>query len=117
LPKENQTAINAFDWVKVAEEIGEKSLLSLSEINDFQVETLLVLVGIEGVDSYATNIENEVGTSKNEAEKIATEVIQKIFTPISDTIVENIKRAKKLKTQITSRILISFSLAETIRLL
>ena len=70
LPKETQEAINTFDWGSMAEEIGKKYLLSESEINDFQVETLLVLVGLEDGNLYALNIENNVGISKDEAIKI-----------------------------------------------
>lgn len=92
LPKEIQEAINAFDWVKVAEEIGKKYLLNESETNDFQVETLLVLVGLEDGDSYALNIEENVGTSRDEAVKMADEAFEKIFTPISNSIEENIKK-------------------------
>ena len=92
LPKEAQDMINSLDWGKITEEIGKKYLLSESEINDFQVETLLVLVGIENGDFYAQNIENEVGTSKAEAEKIANETLEKIFIPISNLLEENIKK-------------------------
>ena len=97
LPKENQQAINAFDWVKITEEIGKKYLLDESEINDFQVETLLILIGLEDPDSYARNIENEIGTSREKASEISEEVFQKIFIPINDLLVENIKKSEKIK--------------------
>ena len=97
LPKENQEVINAFDWVKITEEIGKKYLLGESEIGDLQVETILVLVGLEEPDSYTRNIENEVGTSRNEATKIAEQIFQKIFIPINDVLVENIKKSEKMK--------------------
>ena len=95
LPKENQEAINTFDWVNIAEEIGKKYLLDESEINDLQVETLLILIGLEDPDLYANNIENNVGTSKDEANKIAEEVIQKIFVPINGILIEDIKKRKR----------------------
>ncbi|OGI45827.1 hypothetical protein A2121_00710 [Candidatus Nomurabacteria bacterium GWB1_40_6] len=97
LPKENQEVINAFDWVKITEEIGKKYLLDENEINDLQVETLLVLVGLEEPDSFAKNIEDEVGTSKGEADKITEEILQKIFIPINDILIENIKKSEKMK--------------------
>ncbi len=97
LPREAQDAINAFDWANIAEEIGKKYLLEEGEINDLQVETLLVLTGLESGEYYAQNIEDEIGTSEKEAEKIAEEAFQKIFTPISEAIVENIKRSNKSK--------------------
>ena len=97
LPKENQDVINTFGWEKIAEEIGKKFLLSDSEINIFQAEILIVLVGLENPDFFAKNIEDEVGTSKNEAEKIADEVFQKIFIPINNVLIENIKKSDKVK--------------------
>ncbi len=93
LPKENQEVINTFGWEKISEEIGKKYLLTENEINDLQVETLLILVGLEDPDFYANNIENNVGASKDEANKISTEVFEKILTPINDAMIENIKKS------------------------
>lgn len=103
LPKENQEVIDAFGWEKISEEIGKKYLLSDSEINIFQAETLVVLVGLEDPDYYAQNIENEVGTSKDEADKITDEVIQKIFAPINDLLIENIKKSGKVMNSDTEQ--------------
>jgi len=97
LPKEAQEAINSLDWTKIAEEIGKKHLLDESETNNFQVETLLVLVSLTNPEFYATNIENNVGTTKEEAENMANEVFEKIFAPIGDIIEENIKKNFKDK--------------------
>ena len=95
LPKETQDAINAFDWASVVENIGKKYLLDESEINDLQVETLLILVGLEDGSYFAQNIENNVITTKDESEKIAEEVGQKVFTPIYNSVMENIKKDLK----------------------
>ncbi|HBA45598.1 hypothetical protein A2W67_00750 [Candidatus Nomurabacteria bacterium RIFCSPLOWO2_02_40_28] len=97
LPKDAQDAINAFDWAKAVEEIGSKHLLDESEVNDFQVETLLVLVGLIDPQFYPVNIENHVGTTKDSATKMADEAYEKVFTPISNTIEENIKKNLKNK--------------------
>jgi len=97
LPKENQEAINSLDWGSMSEEIGKKYLLSESEINDLQVETLLVLTGLEYLELYADNIEENTGISKDEADKIAEEIFKKIFTPINDILIENIKGSGKVK--------------------
>lgn len=97
LPRETQEAINIVDWVNIAEQIGERHLLDQSEINDLQVQTLLVLVGLRDADLFQANIENEVGTSKNEAEKISAEVFEKIFEPIVEKLEENIRKNMKDK--------------------
>ncbi len=97
LPKEGQEAIGAVDWIKITEEIGNGHSLSEEEINDFQLETLLVLIGAVDSEFYSVNIENQVGATKEEAKNIADESFQKIFVPIRNILEENIKKNMKNK--------------------
>lgn len=97
LPKEIQEAINTSGWEKISEEIGKKYLLDENEIETFQLETASFLLGLVDKDSYPINIEDEVGTSKEEARKISDEAFQKIFTPITNMLEENIKKNLKNK--------------------
>ena len=97
LSKEAQEAINSLDWEKISEEIGKKYLLSEDEINTFQLETASFLLGLVDEDAYPQNIEDEVGTSKDEAEKISKETFEKIFIPINDVFAENMKKGGKTK--------------------
>src|ERR1035437_6211516 len=98
LPKETQVAIASFDWLGESEKIGQSNNLTDDEINDLQTETALVLVGLTDPYHYAKKIENEVGTTKEEAEKISLESFQKIFTPLVDKIAESIKSKLKDKS-------------------
>ena len=82
LSKELQEVINTFDWGTISEEIGKKYLLTEDEINGLQVEIGLVLLGIVEEHFLSLNIEDRVGTSKNEAIKITEEINQKIFNPM-----------------------------------
>jgi len=95
LPQENQEAINALDWAKITEEVGEEYFLDENQVNNLEVETFLVLVGMTDLEFYAINVENQVETIKDDAEKIAEEITQKIFTPIKDILMENIKKNGK----------------------
>ena len=97
LPKEGQEAIGAVPWVKIAEEIGKKNNLTEEEIEDFQLETLLMLIGAVDSEFYAINIENHVETTKDQAKNMADEAFQKIFTPIRNMIEENIKKNMRNK--------------------
>lgn len=97
LPKDTQDAINSLNWTNVAEEIGKKFLLDEREVNDLQSITLTVLLGLTDLDLYATVIEDKIGTTKDDAKKIADEAIQKIFTPINNVFTENIKNNLKDK--------------------
>jgi len=97
LPKEGQDAINALDWVGITEEIGSNHHLDGDEVNNFQLETLLVLIGIVAPEFYSINIENQVETTTDEAKSIAKESSQKIFAPIRRILEENIKKNLKNK--------------------
>lgn len=91
LPKEMQEAIDASSWEKVSEEIGKKYLLDGDEIETFQLETASFLLGLVDEDAYPKNIEDEVGTSREEAEKISAEALEKIFIPIQKMAEEKLK--------------------------
>lgn len=97
LPKGAQEVMNNFDWVKISEEIGKKNLLDDDEINILQNEIGLILIETNKPDMLTINIENNVGTSKNEAIKISEEVNQKIFRPMFDKMQLIVKN--KLKSQ------------------
>lgn len=97
LPKESQEVINTFGWDSISKDIGEKSLLNENEINQLQVEIALILLGIVGEEFLSINIENRVGTSKNEAEKISKEINQTIFTPMLEKRDKLIKENLQIK--------------------
>jgi len=82
LPKESQEVINTFGWAAISEEIGKKYLLRESEINDLQVEIALVLLGINEEDLLSLNIEDNVGTSTSDADKMTEEINKQILTPM-----------------------------------
>lgn len=96
LPQEAQDAITFVDWPKIAMEIGNKYLID-EEIESFQKEIVLVLLGLEYPAYLTKNIKNNIGVSEIDANKMTTEVIEKIFTPIADKIKLSIKN--KLLTE------------------
>lgn len=101
LSQEKQDAINSLNWVEIIEKIGIKNLFNEPEIKDLIIETGLVLAGLVNPNTYALNIENNISTSKDEAEKIVAEVFEKIFIPIADKmseepVVENPNNATKI---------------------
>jgi len=97
LPKEVQEAINGFDWIKITENIGQEFNLDEDEVTNLQLETLMTLIGVTDLKFYTINIENQVETTKDVATNIAKIALQKIFTPISNLIEENIRRNLKNK--------------------
>lgn len=97
LPKENQSAISTFGWEKISQEIGEKYLLNGDELSDFQLEVFLVLIGLEEPNLFVDNLQDNVDMNKDIAEKISTEIMQKIFIPINNILIESVKRNIKDK--------------------
>jgi len=97
LPKESQEAINSFDWVKISEEIGKKYYLTEDEISILQADIGCVLVGIAEQEYLAEDIEDDIGTSKNQAQQILNDLVQKIIKPIYDILAQNIKNSIKTR--------------------
>ncbi len=97
LPEEMRDAVRSFDWVKTAEAIGTEHEWGEEEISDFQLETLLVLIGAVDAGFYAVNIENHVLKTKEESEKAAGEAFTRIFAPINEKAMENLKKTAKEK--------------------
>lgn len=99
LPKDSQQAIASFDWMKESENISKKYNLFDEEIDDLIIEVGLLISGVSYPDEFVTNIEDEVGTTKEDAEKISNEVLEKILKPIAKKREEIIKQNIKNNPQ------------------
>ncbi len=97
LPKIKVGAINSINWGVIIEEIGKKFGLIDEEIENLQIETGLVLVGLTSVEDFSFNIENSVGLNKDIIENIQNDIIEKIFKPISSIVIKDIKNGLELK--------------------
>lgn len=84
LPQAGRDILNSVDWVRLTEEIGKSHSLTEEEITDLQTENLLILVMIEPYTAFTTNIEDNVGTSRDKAKAIAEEIVQKILIPMKE---------------------------------
>ena len=93
LPNNSKEVMTSFGWQNIIAEIAKQHLLLEDETEDLIIETLLVLIGYEDVEYYADNIESNIGTSRVEAEKLAGEITQKVFTPINNAILAKIKNS------------------------
>ena len=97
LPRELRESMNAWDWEEIVKEIGGENFLIENSIEDLQLETAFILTGMEDANIFSLNIETEVGTSKERAEKIAKEIDEKVFKPIYEKLEEKIKQELKNK--------------------
>ena len=87
LPQVSQQALKSFNWVSVLLDIGKSYALQLDELEDLQVETMMLLVGIVSPDDYESEIGNILPVSKTEISKLLEDINLKILKPIHDYIV------------------------------
>ena len=82
----NQQAIQSFDWATEVVVIGRKFGLLIDDIKDLQHETMMVLVGLLGVEDYENQIITKVALAPTEASKIVEQISERVFSPIHDFI-------------------------------
>jgi hypothetical protein len=87
LPAINQQALRSFDWATELIGIGKQYGLHIDQLDDLQIETMLVLVGVTSADDYPNELITRLAISPSEADKIIEQVNDRIFTPIHDYIV------------------------------
>lgn len=87
LPTINQEALKAFDWASELIGIGKNYGLHVDELEDLQIETMLLLVGLTSPDNYEKELIERLAISPSEAGKIIEQINDRIFTPIHNYIV------------------------------
>lgn len=87
LPAINQQALRSFDWATELIGIGKQYGLHIDQLEDLQIETMLVLVGVISADDYPNELITRLAISPSEADKIIEQINDRIFTPIHDHIV------------------------------
>ncbi len=87
LPTINQEALKSFDWASELIGIGKNYGLHIDELEDLQIETMLLLVGLTSPDDYENELITRLAISPVEARKIIEDINIHVFTPIHDYIV------------------------------
>lgn len=100
LPAINQQALRSFDWATELVAIGKNYGLHIDELDDLQIETMLVLVGLVDSDQYQNELINRLAISPTEAGKIIEDINKRVFTPIHDYIVSGGQKAESTPTTI-----------------
>jgi hypothetical protein len=84
LPKPNQRAINAFDWRRKCQEIGDRHNLLDTEISGLQAEVILVLMGLSDFATLHRYIDVEIGGTG--WQDIEASVIDDVISPIAEIL-------------------------------
>lgn len=88
LPDVIRDAIVSSGWENTIREIVRKFNLRIDQGSSIETETFLVMLGIENKDQYLENIIKEAKIDKDTAQKITSEVSQKIFSLIKENIIK-----------------------------
>lgn len=97
LPPDNQKVLNNFGWENLSEEICAQYELDEVALNNVQVEILLALIGVTDLEFFAINIENQAELTKPTAEKIGTEILEKILIPIQSLLLKKLNSSDWVK--------------------
>jgi len=86
LPANIAYAIKSVPWVAKIEEIAKNNNFDADTLESFNIETTLVILGIEPLSNYPENLSRNVGLNDDLVIKVAKEVDEKIMTPITEKI-------------------------------
>jgi len=86
LPIEVQKAISSVDFSSKIQNIAKNQKLMLDQAGKLEMETMLVLLGLEPLDKFVDNIVAHVGLSSANASLVAHDVNELIFINIREAI-------------------------------
>lgn len=82
LPKDVVSAIVSVDYKTKLQEITKRQRLLIDQAGKLEMETTLVMIGLEPLADYVTNLQRELGLTVIRAKEIAMDVSENIFKPI-----------------------------------
>ena len=82
LPADVRAAIVSVDYETKLQEITRRQKLLIDQAGKLEMETTLVMIGLEPLSDYIANLERELGLSEERAREVAVDVSDNIFKPI-----------------------------------
>lgn len=103
LPSEVQEAITAADLPASLERISKKYSLRVDQSGNLQVETLLIMLGLESADDFVDNVAKNLELSKDIASAITTDVNSDILRSIKINLMKIQAEEEKKETATTEK--------------
>jgi hypothetical protein len=82
LPKEIVAAIISVDYKTKLQQITQRQKLMIDQAGKLEMETTLVMIGLEPLADYVNNLQRELEITSTRAEEIALDVSENIFKGI-----------------------------------
>ena len=86
LPSDVREAIISVDYQTKLQEITKRQKLLIDQAGKLEMETTLVMIGLEPLSDYIDNLQRELGVPEERAKEIALDVSQNIFKSIRDSL-------------------------------
>ncbi len=86
LPKDLVNAIISVDYKTKLQEITKRQRLLIDQAGKLEMETTLVMIGLEPLADYTNNLQRELGVTSVRAREIAMDVSENIFKPIRSSL-------------------------------
>jgi len=86
LPANIKQAIISVDYKTKLQEITKRQRLLIDQAGKLEMETTLVMIGLEPLSDYITNLQKELGLNIIRAKEVAMDVSENIFKPIRDSL-------------------------------
>lgn len=103
LPAKTRAAIDAVPWREVVYEMRTKKGLSITQLEDLELETELVLSGLVHPSAYPIELMNRLKISQGETDALVQELNERIFKKIRENLITEIhKEELKEKNKITT---------------
>ena len=86
LPKDVIEAIISVDYKTKLQEITKHQRLLIDQAAKMEMETTLVMIGLEPLADYIGNLQRELAIPEARAKEIAVDISESIFKPIRDSL-------------------------------
>ncbi len=86
LPKDVLSAIISVDYKTKLQEITQRQRLLIDQAGQLEMETALVMIGLEPLADFVGNIQKELNLPIVKAKEVAMDVSENIFKPIRDSL-------------------------------
>jgi hypothetical protein len=114
VPEDIMMSIVSVDYQTKLQEIIKRQKLMIDQVGKLEMETTLVMIGLEPLADYVENLQRELEVSIIRAKEIAMDVSENIFKPTRESLQrmntemedeENISGPNKVETEKSTRII------------
>lgn len=86
IPEDVATAIISVEYQSKLQEVVKRQHLMIDQAGKLEMETTLVMIGLEPITDYTANLQRELELTTMRAKEIAADVSENIFKPVRESL-------------------------------